>query len=111
MMDEWPQSVRTLDCHVFLTKNVCEKKTSKNTLQGATAVSGCQNGTVPEEGEIHLPYSIFAIFIENEFKVKTSKSTLQGGTEVSGTQNGTVPEEGEIHLPFSIFANFIENGF
>ena len=73
---EGAQSVRTLDRHVFLTKNVCEKETSKNTLQGGTAVSGCQNGTVPEQGEIHLAYSLFANFIENDFKTKLRKIRL-----------------------------------
>ena len=70
------QSVRTLDRHFFLTQNVCEKNTSKNTLQGGTAVSGCQNGTVPEQGEIHLAYSLFANFIENDFKTKLRKIRL-----------------------------------
>ena len=60
----------------FLTKNVCEKETSKNTLQGGTAVSGCQNGTVPEQGEVHLAYSLFANFIENDFKTKLRKIRL-----------------------------------
>ena len=73
---EGAQSVRTLDRHVFLTKNVCEKETSKNTLQGGTAVSGCQNGTVPEQGEVHLAYSLFANFIENDFKTKLRKIRL-----------------------------------
>ena len=60
----------------FFNKNVCEKETSKNTLQGGTAVSGCQNGTVPEQGEVHLAYSLFANFIENDFKTKLRKIRL-----------------------------------
>ena len=108
---EGAQSVRTLDRHVFLTKNVCETKTSKNTLQGGTAVSGTQNGTVPERGPIR-PYPRPPCFlIKNVCEKKTSKNTLQGGTAVSGCQNGTVPEQGEIHLAYSLFANFIENDF
>ena len=51
----------------FFNKKRLRKKTSKNTLQGGTAVSGCQNGTVPAQGEIHLAYSLFANFIENDF--------------------------------------------
>ena len=54
-----------------VTKNCKElKKTSKNKIKRGTAVSGCQNGTVPEQGEIHLPYSLFANFIENDFSKK-----------------------------------------
>ena len=83
---EGAQSVRTLDRHVFLTKNVCEKKTSKNTLQGGTAVSGCQNGTVPEQGEIHLAYSLFANFIENDFKTKLRKIRLSEVPQFRGAK-------------------------
>ena len=108
---EGPNSSVPSTAMFFLTKSVCETESSKNTLQGGTGRSGCQNGKVPEEGKIHLPYSIFANLTKSVCETKTSKNTLQGGTGRSGCQNGKATEEGQIHLPYSVFANFIENDF
>ena len=57
-------------------------------LQGDTEVSRCQNGTVPEEGEIHLPYSIFANFIENDFSKKHRKITIAVYRLILGAKPG-----------------------
>ena len=72
----------------FLTRDVCEIKTSKNTLQGGSAVSGTPNWMVPEEGTIHLPYSIFANFIENDFSKKHQKNTIAVCRLIRGAKPG-----------------------
>ena len=56
-------------------KTIFKKNFEKNNKRGC-AVSGTQNGTVPEQGEIHLPYSLFANFIENDFSKKHRKITI-----------------------------------
>ena len=59
----------------FHSKRLTKKKRKKNNKRGI-AVSGTQNGTVPDQGEIHLPSSLFANFIENDFSKKHRKITI-----------------------------------
>ena len=48
-----------------------QTKLEKNITPPSSVVSGCQNGTVPEEAKIHLSLGLFANFIEHVFSNKT----------------------------------------
>ena len=60
---------------------------------------GAKNETVPERGEIHLPFSLFAILTNSEYFVQHAFLVVPPATAFFGTQNETVPVKGKIHLP------------
>ena len=66
--------------------------------------SGRQNATVPEEGKIHLTYSLFANLIEYIFSQKVEKIKETIGTANPGNSKEAVPEGGEIHRTYTLFA-------
>ena len=66
--------------------------------------SRTQNATVPEEGKIHLTYSLFANLIEYIFSQKVEKIKETIGTANPGNSKEAVPEGGEIHRTYTLFA-------